>query len=71
MFRQIYAASFRHSASLRRRRSLRLSAQENGLYAHLSEKREGQTVIAHNIDQIIMFCAAIWITAVGFGDIPL
>ncbi|MEI5681836.1 hypothetical protein G6N74_25945 [Mesorhizobium sp. CGMCC 1.15528] len=28
-------------------------------------------MIANYIDQIIMFCAGIWITAVGFGYLPL
>lgn len=28
-------------------------------------------MIADHIDQVIMFCVGIWMTAVGFGYVPL
>jgi hypothetical protein len=32
---------------------------------------EGETMIAAYIDEFIMFCAGLWMTAVGLGYLPL
>ncbi len=36
-----------------------------------STRSLGEIMIAAYIDEFIMFCAGLWMTAVGFGHLPL